>query len=318
MFLAATGAALAVASPIRAPLDKRAMETDWVVEVVTVTVTAGQEPAAAFYEAPTSTTSVEVVEPTVVPEEKTQYIPKKKPQRPRPAPVITTVVVAPEPSVEPQPEPEPQPEITTVEPEPVPEPEPTTAEPEPTTAPAPAPAPEEPDTDSDSYEGVMLKHHNIHRSNHSAPDLSWDSTLAGYAKTIAEGCVFAHDMDQGSGGYGQNLASWGTTSSLDGLVNETGAKAVTEQWYNGEVNSWQFYGMSDPPSSSPLTAWGHFTQVVWKSTTKVGCYTATCPAGTVLQYPSLYTVCNYDPPGNFGGQYGENVLEPIGMTTTNV
>ncbi|KAG9259012.1 CAP domain-containing protein [Emericellopsis atlantica] len=311
MFLAATGAALAVASPIRVPLDKRAMETDWVVEVVTVTVTAGQEPAGVFYEVPTSTTSVEVVEPTVVPQEKTQSLPKKKPQPEAPAPVITTVVV-PQPSAEPQPEPEPQPETTTAAPEPAPEPETTTAEPEPTTA----PAPEEPSTDS--YEGVMLKQHNVHRSNHSAPALSWDSTLAGYAKTIAEGCVFAHDMNQGSGGYGQNLASWGTTDSMDGLKNKMAASAVTEQWYNGEVNAWTFYGMDNPPSNSPLTAWGHFTQVVWKSTTKVGCYTASCPAGTVLQYPSLYTVCNYDPPGNYGGEYADNVLKPLGMATTNV
>lgn len=69
------------------------------------------------------------------------------------------------------------------------------------------------------------------------------------------------------------------------------------QWYNGEFESWSYYGMSDPPADADLMKWGHFTQVVWKSSEKLGCYTSKCPAGTVLSYPSWYTVCNYDPPG---------------------
>lgn len=77
------------------------------------------------------------------------------------------------------------------------------------------------------------------------------------------------------------------------------AQGVTNQWYNSEMTSWEFYGQSNPPSSSSLHDWGHFTQVVWKSSTKVGCFTAKCPAGTVLSFPSWYTVCNYNPPGTY-------------------
>jgi uncharacterized protein YkwD len=40
----------------------------------------------------------------------------------------------------------------------------------------------------------MLYQHNIHRANHSAPNLEWDETLAQYAANTANGCVFAHDM----------------------------------------------------------------------------------------------------------------------------
>lgn len=123
---------------------------------------------------------------------------------------------------------------------------------------------------------------------------------------------------------------------------QTAASGVTGGWYNGEFNSWTYYGMDDPPAGADLMAWGHFTQVVWKSSEKVGCHTAKCAAGTVLAYDSWYTVCNYDPPGkfylrtantglfqnerdvltktpgNFAGQYGANVLKPLGKSTATV
>lgn len=44
------------------------------------------------------------------------------------------------------------------------------------------------------YEQTMLDQHNIHRRNHSAPDLVWDQTLAMYAQNTGKSCVFQHDM----------------------------------------------------------------------------------------------------------------------------
>lgn len=103
--------------------------------------------------------------------------------------------------------------------------------------------------------------------------------------------------NQGGGGYGQNLASWGGTGDINSLKVKSAASGVTEQWYNGEMSSWQFYGHANPPSNSNLHDWGHFTQVVWKSSAQVGCATVKCAAGTVLSFDSWYTVCNYNPPG---------------------
>ena len=40
---------------------------------------------------------------------------------------------------------------------------------------------------------------------------------------------------------------------------------------------------------------GHYTQVVWAATTKLGCGMATCGDTQVW-------VCNYDPQGNYTGQ----------------
>jgi uncharacterized protein YkwD len=204
---------------------------------------------------------------------------------------VTTIVVQPEPEPEPQPEPEP---------EPAPEPE-------------PEPEPEEDNSGSGSlgtYETAILDQHNIHRRNHSAPDLAWDATLAQYASNTANSCVFEHDMDQGSGGYGQNLATWGSSGDISSKQIETAEAGVTMQWYNNEAENWSYYGLDNPPEGSDLHAWGHFTQLVWKSSTKVGCATVKCPADTIFDFESWYTVCNYNPPGNFGGEYGKNVLQP--------
>ena len=43
---------------------------------------------------------------------------------------------------------------------------------------------------------------------------------------------------------------------------------------------------------------GHYTQVVWRATTEVGCALADCPA---LQFKST-VVCDYGPGGNSGGK----------------
>lgn len=53
---------------------------------------------------------------------------------------------------------------------------------------APAPA-----TGGTDYQSLALDAHNLHRANHSAPALTWSSTLADTAAKIASSCVYAHD-----------------------------------------------------------------------------------------------------------------------------
>lgn len=57
-----------------------------------------------------------------------------------------------------------------------------------------APAPVQQAPSNGDYESTMLYHHNVHRSNHSAPSLVWSSTLASYAAQSASKCVFEHDL----------------------------------------------------------------------------------------------------------------------------
>ncbi|KXT07185.1 hypothetical protein AC578_2475 [Pseudocercospora eumusae] len=156
------------------------------------------------------------------------------------------------------------------------------------------------------YSNLVIVHHNIHRTNHSASPLTYDEGLASTAAKIAATCNFEHQMDVDGGGYGQNLAA-GTTEDQIG-------DAITDMWYNGEVGYYaNDYGQENPDMSN-FGNWGHFSQMVWKATEKVGCATQNCPGG-VQNAPGIdtLTVCNYSPAGNVAGEYGDNIGSPKGM-----
>lgn len=54
---------------------------------------------------------------------------------------------------------------------------------------------------------------------------------------------------------------------------------------------------------------GHFTQVVWKDTTSVGCGRRECDGRGGS--PGWYVVCEYYPPGNVIGAFEENVQDQV-------
>jgi hypothetical protein len=43
------------------------------------------------------------------------------------------------------------------------------------------------------YRDIALHHHNIHRANHSAPAIEWNSTLADIAEQIGRSCSYEHN-----------------------------------------------------------------------------------------------------------------------------
>jgi len=112
---------------------------------------------------------------------------------------------------------------------------------------------------------------------------------------------------------------------------------ITDGFYNGEVNSYTYYG--GEPDTSTLHAWGHFSQIVWKDTESVGCYTTDCSAnglGNISPGSGIrpfFTVCNYGPPGklpfddsmidvltdrvtgNWIGEFAQNVIQPLNYPT---
>ena len=110
---------------------------------------------------------------------------------------------------------------------------------------------------------------------------------------MAEKNDFSHD----AGNYGENLyMSW--SSKSPDLEDEDFGKIATDNWYD-EIN---LYDFSHPGFSSGT---GHFTQVVWKDTTKLG-----CAASKSKSTNNIYVVCNYNKPGNFLGRYEQNVFPP--------
>ena len=81
------------------------------------------------------------------------------------------------------------------------------------------------------------------------------------------------------------------------FLKNVGEKAV-DSWYS-EVEKYEYN--SDRPSMGT----GHFTQVVWKDSMKMGVAKASSPDGR-----TTVVVANYHPPGNFVGRFKQNVFPP--------
>ena len=105
----------------------------------------------------------------------------------------------------------------------------------------------------------ILKYHNEYRKIHQVDELTRDADIEkiaqNYSEYLIKNNIFDHSHRKG---YGENL--YGCTGSG---ICATG-KSVTDNWYN-EI---QFYDYNNPVFSGET---GHFTQVVWKGSTKIGC-----------------------------------------------
>lgn len=126
------------------------------------------------------------------------------------------------------------------------------------------------------------------------PPLTWSTSLAAtaqaYADSLAATCAFEHSN---APGLGENLAQNGGWMS--------NPMEVTEGWAAEEdcYTYGTFFGTDDCNAVCVAglnsNGCGHYTQVVWRGTTELGCGFATCSNGTELW------VCNYTPQGNFVG-----------------
>ncbi|ORX57569.1 PR-1-like protein [Hesseltinella vesiculosa] len=126
---------------------------------------------------------------------------------------------------------------------------------------------------------AILNLHNKFRAAHQAPPLKWDTKVAAYAQKWTSHCVFQHSQGQ----YGENLA----------MGYSNWADAITA-WYD----EYKQYSYNNPGFGEST---GHFTQVVWRTSTKLGCGVSSCNGRPIYS-------CNYNPPGNMIGDFKKNVL----------
>ena len=88
------------------------------------------------------------------------------------------------------------------------------------------------------------------------------------------------------GGYGQNLAAYGTSNTGDMDTASLVKWSITEEWYNGEL-PYIPWGENSPSMAGPEFL--HATQVIWKGSNQVGCATVKCAPGTIFGMTSWYT-----------------------------
>ncbi|XP_078436393.1 pathogenesis-related protein 1B-like [Wolffia australiana] len=122
--------------------------------------------------------------------------------------------------------------------------------------------------------------HNYARAMVGVAPLSWDTDIQAdaqnYANQLAGACTLQHSQ----GPYGENL-----------YMGYGDAAEVVGTW----VGESHYY---DPSSNQCISGQvcGHYTQVVWGDTQRVGCGRSQCSSGAYI------VVCNYDPQGNWVGQ----------------
>ena len=117
------------------------------------------------------------------------------------------------------------------------------------------------------------------------PQMEWSSTVAASAQAFVDNCVFA---DTGPP-YGSN--------AFAGTGKYTPAEVVAA-WVAEDAN----YDYATN-TCAPSAECGHYTQVVWRDSTELGCGMANCTANNPFGGSGAWQlwVCNYNPPGNYVG-----------------
>ncbi|XVF22377.1 hypothetical protein REPUB_Repub12eG0167300 [Reevesia pubescens] len=134
----------------------------------------------------------------------------------------------------------------------------------------------------------FLNAHNKARAHLGEPLFVWDETLASYAQTWANKRSSDCRMIHSYGPYGENIF-WGGRDHWS-------PKDVVRSW----VKEHRFYNRKSN-ACLPGKLCGHYTQIVWRDTIKVGCARSKCKNGGII------VICSYDPPGNYAN---ENPFQP--------
>ncbi|KAF1996108.1 PR-1-like protein [Amniculicola lignicola CBS 123094] len=140
-----------------------------------------------------------------------------------------------------------------------------------------------------AFKFAALSVTNQYRRQHNASDVVWNGTLAKIASEWSEDCVFEHS----GGPTGENLAAGYPNTSAS--IIAWGHERVDYDFKKGE------FGHDT----------GHFTQLVWKSTTSIGCGRTYCNNKDKKGAYGWYLVCEYWPHGNVIGQFKENVQKEV-------
>ena len=144
--------------------------------------------------------------------------------------------------------------------------------------------------------GITEAHNAVRAGVQTQPRLAplvWDPALAATAAAWASKCIDAapptglldHNADRSRGHpyvVGENIF---------GSSGPATARAAVTSWAD-EVSLYEY------ATNTCSGTCGHYTQIVWRTTLKLGCALQTCPG---LRFANAI-VCNYGPAGNVAGQ----------------
>jgi len=135
-----------------------------------------------------------------------------------------------------------------------------------------------------------LYYHNQLRSSLGLNRFTWSNSLAAdsaaYARVLAKTSHLKHSTNRGN--VGENLSM--------GTLNAYGTKELIYLWINEKRH---YISGKKFPNTSTTGNWkdtAHYTQMVWRTTTQVGC-------GVATNSKWRFMVCRYKRAGNIVGQY---------------
>ena len=149
-----------------------------------------------------------------------------------------------------------------------------------------------PDAGGDPEPGRLAgitRFHNQVRAMIPVPDLTWDPALAATAAAYAAQCMFDHSSTPG---VGENLAAAAPPGGRS-------AKSAVDGWADEKAD----YDYASN-SCAPGTTCGHYTQMVWKTSLRLGCAVQACSQNSPFDNVTNWEiwVCQYSPPGNIVGR----------------
>jgi hypothetical protein len=139
---------------------------------------------------------------------------------------------------------------------------------------------------------AMLAGHDAVRQDFGAPALTWDARLAEDAKAYARELARTDRFQHSTGRHGQGANLWTGTRGAYAYGEMVGAWADEQRDFRPGV-------VPNVSRTGRFADVGHYVQMVWPATTRLGCATASNRGRD-------YLVCRYAPPGNVVGQ-------PIGI-----
>lgn len=122
------------------------------------------------------------------------------------------------------------------------------------------------------------------------PAVQWSDEVASVAAQWASHCTYQHNAARGD--LGENIAasSPGYWPSIASVVQAWASEAPDYDYASN--------------SCAAGKVCGHYTQLVWRTSTLVGCAYARCNRNSPFDgFPTWdFWVCDYSPPGNWVGQ----------------
>ncbi|HXS07046.1 MAG TPA: CAP domain-containing protein [Rhizomicrobium sp.] len=141
-----------------------------------------------------------------------------------------------------------------------------------------------------SFDQRLLIAHNLERATLGLEPLSWNPALARTAQQWADYLAatgrFEHSPENHNLPEGENL--WAGTKGYFGPEAMVGAWVREKKFFRPGV-------FPDNSSTGRVADVGHYTQLVWRATTQVGCAEAASAGEDIL-------VCHYAEAGNYRGE----------------